>query len=375
MKIIHIIPNLNKGGAERLCIDIALEQQKRGHKAYVLTFKAENEYIAASSELTIITVKATYHPSIISKSSLNIEELQRVINDINPAIIHSHLYQAELIAYHLKTTAAFYTHIHSKRKELIKQSVLSNKQSIIRFFERKKYLSLIRKKNVRFIAISNDCFQFVTKDLRCKEANVQFLPNAIKFETFKKAPVHTNDFSTTKIQLINIGRFLKFKNQTFLVDVLKHLNDKSLFDFYLTFLGDGPELESVRSRASELGLEKKVSFKGIVNNPEFYLKSSDLYIHSSLSEAFGLVFIEAMAAGIPVISTNGGGNKDIIINDKNGYLLNSHDVTQFSDKVLTVFSKPALYNDLSRFSFNFAKKYDISEYCVNLLKFYANKNQ
>lgn len=375
MEIIHVIPNLKKGGAERLCLDIARQQKKAGYKVNIITFSNENEYLKLSRVIDITNLRVKYKPSILNKSIIKIDEFQTLVNQLNPDVIHSHLYEAELITYNLKTQAKLISHLHSARKEIKKQHYLPiKKQDIINLFERKKYLSLIKKNKVSFIAISNDCYEFAVKDLKIAKKNVKLIPNAINFQLFEQQPKSELNFKHDTFQLINIGRFLKLKNQIFLIEVLNLLNQSDDFNFHLTFLGDGPELIKVKEQSIKFDLQNKVSFLGIVDNPEDHLKKSHLYIHSSLSEAFGLVFIEAMAAGIPIVTTNGGGNKDIILNNKNGFIFNEHNATEFSDKILEILKSKQLYSQLCKYSFEYAKQFDISNYLDELTLFYKKKS-
>lgn len=84
--------------------------------------------------------------------------------------------------------------------------------------------------------------------------------------------------------------------------------------YKLAVVGEGPDLVSLKSRTSELGLDSRVTFAGRVPNSEIlkYLKASDVFVRPSHSEGFGISFIEAMAAKIPVIATPVGGITDFI---------------------------------------------------------------
>ena len=81
-----------------------------------------------------------------------------------------------------------------------------------------------------------------------------------------------------------------------------------------------------------------------------------------------------MTAGIPIVTTNGGGNKDIILNNKNGFIFNEHNTSKFSDKILEILKSKKLYNDLSKYSFEYAKQFDISNYADELTLFYRKKS-
>jgi glycosyltransferase involved in cell wall biosynthesis len=72
----------------------------------------------------------------------------------------------------------------------------------------------------------------------------------------------------------------------------------------LVLLGQGPETESLKSLAEELGLSERVKFAGFVDNPFKYMANADVFVLSSWYEGFGNVLIEAMATGCPVVSTD-----------------------------------------------------------------------
>jgi glycosyltransferase involved in cell wall biosynthesis len=115
-----------------------------------------------------------------------------------------------------------------------------------------------------------------------------------------------------------------------------------------------------------------VKLLGNVNDVAFYLKQSDIFIHPAIYEPFGLVLLEAMASGLPVISMDGGGNRDIVVDGKNGYLINSNDAHLFFEKILHLLSNKNQYKIMSDFAQRFAKQYDIKKYINQLIEFYKS---
>ena len=77
-----------------------------------------------------------------------------------------------------------------------------------------------------------------------------------------------------------------------------------------------------------------------------------------------------MATGLPVITLDGKGNRDLIVQGKNGYMLFEQDVEKFAEKILEVWENKTLYSEMSAFSQEFAKGYDIKDYVVRLLELY-----
>lgn len=117
--------------------------------------------------------------------------------------------------------------------------------------------------------------------------------------------------------LLCASRFAHDKGHAFLVDALHAMGKTPGPDYRCILAGDGPLLEGIKQKVVELGLTDKVIFTGFRKDIENLLFGSDLYINSSEHEALSFLIIEAMAAGLPVIATDMGGNRDII-NEETG---------------------------------------------------------
>ena len=114
------------------------------------------------------------------------------------------------------------------------------------------------------------------------------------------------------------SRFADDKGHKYLIDSIKRLTELCAVPFTLVLAGDGPLLEPCKEQVKALGLtEDQVRFIGFRQDIKNLYKGSDLYINSSQHEALSFLIIEAMAAGLPVIATDMGGNSDIV-NDEAG---------------------------------------------------------
>ncbi|RED49523.1 N-acetyl-alpha-D-glucosaminyl L-malate synthase BshA [Seonamhaeicola aphaedonensis] len=106
----------------------------------------------------------------------------------------------------------------------------------------------------------------------------------------------------------------------------------------LMFIGEGPEKENVEQRCMELGIIDKVIFFGRSNEIDKILCFSDLFLLPSLTESFGLAALEAMASGVPVISSNTGGIPEVNIHGFSGFLSNVGDVDDMTKNALYILS-------------------------------------
>lgn len=122
-----------------------------------------------------------------------------------------------------------------------------------------------------------------------------------------------------------VSRLAKEKNISFLLRSMQELKKWFTIPFVLAVVGDGPERENLAGLALELGLDRNIVFTGNVPNETVsnYCAASDLFLFASASETQGIVLLEAMAAGTPVIALKAPGTDDIVESGKNGYLSDS----------------------------------------------------
>jgi L-malate glycosyltransferase len=106
----------------------------------------------------------------------------------------------------------------------------------------------------------------------------------------------------------------------------------------LLFVGDGPERPAAEGLSRDLGICDDIRFVGKQEQIEEILAVSDLFLLTSEYESFGLAALEAMAAGVPVISTNAGGLPEINVDGKTGYLSNVGDIDNMSSRAIELLS-------------------------------------
>lgn len=154
------------------------------------------------------------------------------------------------------------------------------------------------------------------------EGSVVVIPNGVDVEQFR-APLDTKERevlrrklgkSSHDVLLISTSRFVKKNAMDDVIASLEHLPR----NIHLVLIGDGPLERELRSLALEKGVQARVTFVGYVPYEEIpkYLHACDIFIRPSRSEGMGNSFIEAMAAGLPVIATQEGGLRDFIFDDK-----------------------------------------------------------
>jgi glycosyltransferase involved in cell wall biosynthesis len=220
-----------------------------------------------------------------------------------------------------------------------------------------RLLLALRNKFLRnancFIAISSA----VARELLYSGINSEFIkiiPNSV--DTSKFFPVSLEEKRKLRHQLglpakdrifIFTGRLVSYKGLPLLLEVWrKFWLNHSKVKLYLVGPG-GLDINNceadLKSYVKKNGLQDSVYFTGAVHNVNEYLQASDIFVFPTENEAFGISVIEAMACGLPVISTYVGGLKDIVYNRKNGLVIKSGDFEQLYEALDLIITE----NDLS----------------------------
>ena len=138
----------------------------------------------------------------------------------------------------------------------------------------------------------------------------------------------------------------------------------------LLFVGDGPERSTAEDLARELGVCDEIRFVGKQEQMEDILAIADLFLLTSDYESFGLAALEAMAAGVPVVSTNAGGLKEINIDGVTGYMANVGDIETMSKKSLSILKDDKTLKAFKERAAAHALKFDISHIVPSYEKLY-----
>jgi glycosyltransferase involved in cell wall biosynthesis len=375
LKILHIIPTLRRGGAERLVLNICNVLLKQGFDVLLVVMYEQNEYPELSENINIRYCSSRVVPSLSGKAKIEIDDFINIVNDFKPDIIHSHLFETEILSrWKLFHGIAYISHCHDNFRQFKKFDLncLLKKSRLTDIYERKNIINRYIKCRNHFIAISNDSKLFLKNNLPKDLHNFTLMHNAIDIARFEKYRTFVkNNLDPHNVKLINTGSFVDKKNQIFLIDVVKVLHDKG-HNVSMELLGDGPNMKKIENKIKEAGFSGSIYCRGNVNNVEDYLHKADIYVHSATYESFGLSLIEAMAAGLPVVCLDGKGNRDILKEGYNGFMVKYPNAELFAEKIINLISNPELYNTISKNAIKFAADYDIGNYINSLAQLYKS---
>jgi len=170
------------------------------------------------------------------------------------------------------------------------------------------------------------------------------------------------------LNIINIARVTHLKKgQDVLIKALKICKDKGM-KFKCNFVGricdkDRNSIEYLKKLIKDLALEEEFCFSGNRSDIPALLAENDLFILPSRYEGFGLVLLEAMASGIPIIASNIDGPAELIMDGENGLLFESNNEFDLAEKIYDLYENPEKMFDLAKNGQDFVKDFDISKMC------------
>lgn len=247
-----------------------------------------------------------------------------------PDLIHAHNFlYAGVIAQFLKDKYRV-NYIITEHSSLFVRNKLSN--------EKIKLIQDVAKKASKVTAVSSS-FKNILREYAKTE--IDLLPNIVDDFFFQKVLLSQE---TNQYIFLHVGNLDKNKNQELLIKSFEKLA-KLNSNVYLKIVGDGYMRRQLKFLTKKLSIEKQVIFLGRINqeNVRNEMMKSNCFILSSNVETFGVVLIEALACGLPLISTKCGGPEDIV-NDGNGILIDVGSQLQLENAMLCMYKNAKNYD-------------------------------
>lgn len=310
------------GGAERSFVDICHALADKGHEVSAI---CESRGMAKSYLRNIkihpVTVFSHWDPFAF-------RAIKKILCHDKPDIVHTHLARAAKLA----GEAAHGAHIPS----LVKTH---------------NYVNL---KYYRYI----DCFVPTTNDQRAyllrnniAAAKIQRIPN---FTSLDLADAPKRLDSTKRLKILGIGRLVAKKGFDLLIRAVKDLCDLQKIE--LIIVGDGDQKSSLMALTRSLKIEQFVKFHGWQNDVSTHLESADLFVLPSRDEPFGIVCLEAMAKGLPIVATATQGPREIL-DEETALLVPPENVEALKVAINTVLTQPSEAEQRARNALNLCRRH------------------
>jgi glycosyltransferase involved in cell wall biosynthesis len=319
MRVLLVITGLGMGGAEHVVVNLADELFLRGHQVKIAYLTGDALVLPRNSDIKVI--------SIGMKSSKDFFKayikLRVLIKKVNPDVVHSHMFHANLLSRLLGLT--------TKAVTIISSSHSTNEGGILRM--------LAYRITDRFATLSTNVSQKAVDSLiekgAVKPGRMVSVVNGIDTNQFfldidaRKSKRDELNIANKKIVLA-VGRLSEAKDYPNLLNAILILK-KERQDFKFLIAGDGPLKEELISLANKLYINDFVEFLGIRRDIPSLMSASDLFVLSSSWEGFGLVVAEAMACERVVVATDCGGVSEVVGSE--GFLVEPQNSTLLAKKL------------------------------------------
>ena len=342
IKLLTILVGLAMGGAEHMAYELIRSIDRSTFEPIVLCTGIKlNTPLEAEME-KICQVEYFGHKGKITP--LAMLSIMRKISSINPDIVHAHMGGVSF--------AIPWTGIHNRPLVI---TVHTEPEKAFSKNNEKQVRRALKRKNFRLVAVSKDNYEKVSEYYAIKDRRICLINNGINLGRYKRDKHQGFAF-------INVARQDENKNQAAIMRAFERIHAR-YSETKLYLIGDGPcHGELIRER-DEKNLQEAVIIPGQTSKPEMFYALADVYVQSSHREAMPLSVLEAMAAGLPIISTDVGGLKDVVC--ENGFLVMDNNDELLYDAMLLILNQGAeAYKLMSEKSKEIAANYS-SEVMAN----------
>lgn len=390
MKILFINDNhQHTGGAETYLFDLMSALRSKEVQIYFFSMSSEKK---SDDEFSCIYLDIRKNRILdhFCRNYFNpflYHELRKKIRKNKPDIIHLNnisKYQNSIVLAALKEKVPLIQTIHDIRVVCpigtgVKVDVkvcdgglgikcLINKclrmKSYIYLFYPWKIRQLLNRYGIRYFIVLSNSFKNILESKGWR--NIIFMPFFINYKA-------CNNKINTRKDLLFVGSLIDIKGLQYLIKSMPKII-KQFPESKLHIVGDGSEKTKYETIVKDLRLQNNIIFHGKVPNEKvinFYKKSFLFIMPSICIETFGLVGLEAMASGLPVIGSNIGGIPEWLEDGKTGFLVEPGNIEQISNNIIRILSDEKLANDLAENARKRAENWPSQdEYVDKLIKVY-----
>ena len=336
------------GGAQIHVRDLSLYCKEKGFKVTIISGEGDFFDPLINKGITLIKLSFLNRSLNLIFDSFAVFKLNRIIKKIKPDILSTHSSKAGALVRISSLLSFNYPPIiftahgwsFAKGKNFLSILLFSRIEKCLAFFTEK----LITVCETDFkLGLE---YKICTPDkLLCIHNGMHYYPSRIK----KKNSKFRN------IRLISIARFQDQKDHFTLLKGLSKIR-KTSWD--LTLIGDGPLKNKIVNYATCLNILNRIKFISNTNDTKSYLDESDIYLLISNWEGFPRSIIEALRSSLPIIASNVGGVLESVVENYNGFLIESLDYEKIASSIEKLSQDPKLFNNFSKNSRNlFDEKY------------------
>jgi len=365
----HLIDSYGLGGAGKLVFDITTRINKKRFDVFICSMGSKKDKIERDmrEKLENCSVKTLTIDKIPNKQRIiSIIKLAKILSKNKIDILHTHCPSPD-----------FYGRISASLIRLnLVFSTIHNTQGYSLWRER-----IMKNITTKYIAISEEVKEYALKTLRIPSRKVKIIYNGIDAENFtnclvkkeeKLKELGVNDYD--KI-VTTVGRVNEQKGHKFFVKAAELVLRKFPYTQFL-IVGDTQLDKDLYNKLIKIirnkNLESKIIFTGIRQDIPEILAVSDVFVLPSIYEGFALVTIEAAMAGLPIVGTDVGSIRQIVIDGENGLIVPPKDINALANGIIYILSGEDRAKKMGLKGNKIAKKFTIEKTVSEYEKLYLS---
>ncbi len=347
MRILHVVPHLSKGGAEKVVVELANAMAAKGHQVNMLLGhqvdpELNQKNLNGSINVRFVGLAPKFKFQTYARIFRLVKKNPKLFQDYE--IIHCHLTYGFLIGIGLR--------FFGLRKQLSDLHLVFTDHSVgvkINPIKRSVFrLSPIFFDKVILVAVDD---YWEKEIIRKKSSKIVFVPNGIN--THATPLSRDESASNYSFEVGTISRLVPERNPILFLELVEKLNEKSVSTIRFKLGGDGPERALLNRASKKMGLESSVHFFGVVNDPNDFLSDVCVYVTLCVREISGMAGLEAVLAGVPIV----GIQLDQTYETKNeDWIFSSTSIDRVSERISQLLSYPDLrattVNDQTKYIFD-----------------------
>ena len=313
--VVHVVISFAIGGLEVLVADLA--SRARRVRAHVICLESLGPLASklAGSGATVECI-GTATTSVLESA----RTLRRRLAEIAPDVVHTHNEKphihAALATLGWRRPPIVHTR-HGRGQVETRVSWFANRLAV----RRSRFV----------VCVSADAVE-VARSEGARASQLRVLLNAIDVRSYDASGYEARAGGWNAV---TVARLAPVKDLDTMLRAARIVKD-AVPSFHLHVVGDGESRPHLEELARELRLTDTVTFHGASSNPRPHLAGAGLFMQSSISEGISLTLLEAMAAGLPIVATDVGGNSEVVVSGKTGYLVPAQDPRALADAAMRV---------------------------------------
>ena len=341
IKVLRIINRFNIGGPIYNAVLLSAFMPEEYETLLIGGMPEENEanslYIAEKYGVSPVLISEMQREPNLTNDNKALKKIKEIIRTFQPDIVHTHASKAGALGRKAAFDCGVPIVIHTFHGHIFHSYFSWWKTKLYQLIERR-----LSKKTTGIIAISAiQKNELSLKYKICKPEKIKVIPLGFDLSPFnenlKEKREHTRNsyaLEGSDIAVAIIGRLVAIKNHQMFIDIIENVHQKTSKKVVYFIVGDGEDSLTIQESIKPLkekGMDIRMT--SWIKDIATFNAGMDIICLTSKNEGTPVSLIEAQAAGIPIISTNVGGIKDVILEDKTGYIVDKDDIDGFAEKL------------------------------------------